>query len=107
MGRPLALAPLPQKYFALSTEDADAATERATAVLSSKAAAPSVEFVIEPPSTLAAVAAAEGEGGAGAKAGALGGRGGAGGPQGPAVDGGNCCLGRRRFFAGKPWIKPG
>lgn len=42
-----------QKYFVLSTDDLDAATERATAILTGKhsAVAP-VEYVLDPPSTL-------------------------------------------------------
>lgn len=43
-----------QKYFVLSTDNPEAATERAAAVLTSKhAAAAPLEYIIEPPSTLA------------------------------------------------------
>ncbi|GAB4816542.1 hypothetical protein N2152v2_003588 [Parachlorella kessleri] len=52
-----------QKYFVLSTEDADAAAERATAVMTHRhAAAGSVEYMIEPPSTVSGPDA-EGKGG--------------------------------------------
>ena len=52
------------KYFALASDDSEAAAERTVAVFTSKRAGTAPpEYVIEPPSTVASAAAGEGEAG--------------------------------------------